>query len=128
MRIRFLYPQQNEMQVVNLPNLEYLPLFYLFPKELLISKCPSLVDMPRSVHGIFTQVKWAKILASDFFLQAVCVASSSFLSFSRLFKQIPGISRRNEMNGGQPSPACQVCVYFQQAQRNEWWAGRLRAD
>jgi hypothetical protein len=47
MRIRFVYPQQNEIAVVNLPNFEYLPLFYLFPKELLESECPSLVDMPR---------------------------------------------------------------------------------
>jgi hypothetical protein len=49
-----------------------MPLFYLFPKELLKSECSSLVDMPRSAHGIFTQKEWFTKLASDFFLQTVC--------------------------------------------------------
>jgi hypothetical protein len=71
MRIRFVYPQQNEIAVVNLPNFEYLPLFYLFPKELLESECPSLVDMPRGVHGILTQEKWYMLLKSDHFLETV---------------------------------------------------------
>ena len=77
--MRILFSQQNEIKVVNLPNFEYLPLFYLFPKELLESKCPELVDMPRSVHGIFTQEKWFRQLASDFFLQAVCDLTAFFV-------------------------------------------------
>lgn len=79
MRLRFIYPQQNEIAVVNLPNFEYLPLFYLFPKDLLKSECPSLVDMPRTVHGIFTQEKWFTMLASDFFLQTVCDLTAFFV-------------------------------------------------
>ena len=72
MKIQFLHPEQNKITVVNLNNFEYLPLFYLFPKELLEDKCPSLVDMPRNVHGIFKQEQWYTFLNSDFFFQAVC--------------------------------------------------------
>jgi hypothetical protein len=79
MRIRFLYPQQDVIQTVDIPNFEYLPLFYLFPKELLKSECPALVDMPRSVHGIFTQEKWFRQLASDFFMQAVIDLTAFFV-------------------------------------------------
>jgi hypothetical protein len=72
MRIQILYPKQNQVKIVDLPNFEYMPLFYLFPRELLKSECPSLVGMPRSAHGIFTNKEWFTKLASDFFLQAVC--------------------------------------------------------
>ena len=72
MRIQILNPQHNQINLVDLPNFEYMPLFYLFPRELLKSECPSLVDMPRSAHGILTQKEWFTLLASDFFLQTVC--------------------------------------------------------
>ncbi len=72
MKIQFLQPEQNKITVVNLNNFEYLPLFYLFPKELLVDTCPGLVDMPRNVHGIFKQEQWYTMLNSDFFFQAVC--------------------------------------------------------
>ena len=72
MKIQFIHPEQNKITVVNLNNFEYLPLFYLFPKELLEDKCPNLVDIPRSVHGIFKQEEWYTVLISDFFFQVVC--------------------------------------------------------
>ena len=72
MKIQFLHPEQNKITVVDLNNFEYLPLFHLFPKELLVDTCPGLVDMPRSVHDIFKQEKWYTMLNSDFFFQAVC--------------------------------------------------------
>lgn len=72
MRIQILNPQHNQINLVDLPNFEYMPLFYLFPRELLNSECPSIVDMPRSAHGIFTQKEWFTKLANDFFLQTVC--------------------------------------------------------
>jgi hypothetical protein len=37
------------------------------------------VDLPRSVHGIFTQEKWFRQLASDFFLQAVIDLTAFFV-------------------------------------------------
>lgn len=64
MKIRILYPQQNKAAIVELSNFEYLPLFYLFPEELLRKECPSLADMPRSAHGIFTQMEWIEKLTS----------------------------------------------------------------
>ena len=79
MKIQFLSPQQNTITVIKLKNFEFLPLFYLFPKKLLQEKCPNLVDMPRSVHGIFTQEKWFTMLASDFFLQVVCDITAFFV-------------------------------------------------
>lgn len=79
MRIQILYPQQNQIKIVDLPNFEYMPLFYLFPKELLKTECPSLMDMPRSAHGIFTQKKWFTVLASDFFLQTVCDLTAYYI-------------------------------------------------
>ena len=72
MKIQFLHPEQNKITVVNLNNFEYLPLFYLLPKELLADTCPNLVDIPRNVHGIFKQEQWYTMLDSDFFFQAVC--------------------------------------------------------
>jgi len=79
MRIQIYNPQQNKINIVELPNFEYLPLFYLFPKALLEAECPSLADMPRSVHGIFTQEEWCTELASDYFLQAVIDLTANFV-------------------------------------------------
>ena len=79
MKIQFLHPKQNKKTVIELKNFEYLPLFYLFPKELLEEKCPGLVDMPRSVHGIFKQKQWFTMLMSDFFLQAVCDLTAFYI-------------------------------------------------
>ncbi len=79
MKIRIVYPGQNKMATIELPNFEFLPLFYLFPEELLRDECPSLADMPRSIHGIFTQEKWIKKLVSDYFLQAVCDLTAHFV-------------------------------------------------
>ena len=72
MKMRLLYPDKNIMAIVEVKNLEFLPLFYLFPIDLLRKECPGLADMPRSVHGIFKQEKWFAKLMGDFFLQAVC--------------------------------------------------------
>ncbi len=72
MRIKFYHSYQNKFIIVDIKNFEFLPLFYLFPKQLLEDKCTSLVDMPRSVHSIFKQKQWFTMLTSDFFLQAVC--------------------------------------------------------
>jgi hypothetical protein len=79
MKIRIVYPQQNKAAIVELTNFEFLPLFYLFPEELLQKQCPSLVDMPRSVHGIFIQMEWIEKLTSDYFLQAVCDLTAYFV-------------------------------------------------
>ncbi len=79
MKIKFYHPKQNEITIIELKNFEFLPLFYLFPKELLKEKCPSLLDMPRSAHGIFKQKKWLKVFMSDFFLKAVCDLTAFFV-------------------------------------------------
>lgn len=72
MRIQFYHPHQNQATIIEFKNFEFLPLFYLFPIDLLRKECPSFVDMPRSVHGIFTQTEWIEKVSSDYFLQAVC--------------------------------------------------------
>ncbi len=79
MKIRIFNPQKNMISIIEIKNFEFLPLFYLFPKELLKDKCHSLVDMPRSAHGILKQEKWFKMLMSDFFLQAVCDLTAYFI-------------------------------------------------
>ena len=79
MKIQFLQPEQNKITVVNLNNFEYLPLFYLFPKELLVDTCPGLLHMPRNVHGIFKQEQWYTMLNSDFFFQAVCDLTAFYI-------------------------------------------------
>lgn len=71
MRIKFYHPYQNEITPVEFPNFEFLPLFYLFPTEVLRKECRGLADMPRSVHGIFTQNEWIDKVSSNYFLQAV---------------------------------------------------------
>jgi len=72
MKIRISYPNDNKMAIIDLPNFEYLPLFYLFPHELLETECPDLMNMPRSVHGIFKQKEWYNKLSCDYFLQSIC--------------------------------------------------------
>lgn len=72
MRIKLYHPYQNGMTIFEFKNFELMPLFYLFPIDLLRKECPSLADMPRSAHGIFTQMEWVDKVASDYFLQAVC--------------------------------------------------------
>ncbi len=72
MRIKLYHPYQNEMTTFELKNFELMPLFYLFPIDLLRKECPSLADMPRSAHGIFTQIEWVDKITSDYFLQTVC--------------------------------------------------------
>ena len=72
MRIQIHNPNENTVAFVEFPNFEFLPLFYLFPIELLRKECPSLADMPRSVHGIFTQTEWINKISGDYFLIAVC--------------------------------------------------------
>lgn len=79
MKIRISYPRQNRMAMIELPNFEFLPLFYLFPEELLRDECPSLAELPRSIHGIFTQDAWVEKLVSDYFLQAVCDLTAHFV-------------------------------------------------
>ena len=79
MRLTFYDPNKNTITKISLKNFEFLPLFYLYPKDFLIKKCPSLVDMPRSVHEILKQEKWFKMLESDFFFQAVCDITAFFV-------------------------------------------------
>jgi len=61
----------NQPYVVDFVNAEYLPLFYLYSKELLQQECPSLVDLPRSFDKLLKNEKWIKVVASDYFLSVV---------------------------------------------------------
>ena len=79
MRIQFYHPHQNQATIIEFKNFEFLSLFYLFPIELLRKECPSLADMPRSAHGIFTQTEWIHKVTSDYFLQAVCDLTAYFV-------------------------------------------------
>lgn len=79
MKIQFYTPGDETITVVDVKNFEFLPLFYLFPKKLLQDKCPSLVDMPRSVHGILKSDEWVKELTSDYFTLAVCDITAYFV-------------------------------------------------
>lgn len=64
---------------VEINNLEYLPLFYLFPKEVLERACPLLADMPRSLHGILKDSDWVDRISGDYFLLAISDLTAAFV-------------------------------------------------
>lgn len=72
MRVKIQQSQQTfELEI---PNFEFLPLFYLFPRELLENQqqCARFLDIPRNVHGLFIEPEWCKLIATDLFLEIVC--------------------------------------------------------
>jgi hypothetical protein len=79
MRIQIHNPVHNTVAIVEFSNSEFLPLFYLFPTDLLRKECPSLADMPRSVHGIFTQKEWVNKITSDYFLETICDLTACYV-------------------------------------------------
>lgn len=77
--MKLLLKQPIGLIPIEINNLEYLPLFYLFPRELLERECPSLADMPRSLHGILKEPEWAERISEDYFLLAITDLTAAFV-------------------------------------------------
>lgn len=67
---------QGKPGILDMPNFEYLPLFYQFPKELLMRGAEYLLDMPRHPARILNDPEWFDVLTSDAFLSVVLDGSA----------------------------------------------------
>ena len=73
-------------QTIRIPydsNLPCLPLVYLIPAELM-SRCPTLMKIPRNPYQVLQSNEWLDLIDSDQFLNEIMDAVSSlvFLFFS----------------------------------------------
>ena len=68
-------------QTIRIPydsNLRYLPLVYLIPAELM-SRCPTLMKIPRNPYQVLQSNDWLDFIDSDQFLDEIMDAVSSLV-------------------------------------------------
>ena len=68
-------------QTIRIPydsNLRYLPLVYLLPEDLM-SRCPTLMKIPRNPYQVLQSNEWLDLIDSDQFLDEIMDAVSSLV-------------------------------------------------